>query len=363
MILIASLLISSTIFSQTFNDFNGIPNSEVASEINYMNQRNEAAVAQSQIINVIPTPSTLPCDITFDGEYLWVEGYNNYELYKLSTVDGSVVETIPLDIQRPYGLTFDGENLLVLDNGNKRIQFVNPLDGTVIKETSIENTSEYPTGMTWDGENVWFNDPQGPQPAVEGDETVLLDAQGSIIEEYANLFGYPTGLTFDGTYLWVSDNTTLTISQIDPNTFETIQKIAAPGGAYPNGLAWDGEYLWVSNNQSDSIYQVSVDMPQITDVNTVGANELEISLYPNPVTESVTMNINIDKNTEVNIAIYNSQGQIIKQVVSDNLSMGNHSFTWNCVSDNNSQVSSGIYFCKMVDGANNIVSNKFLVLK
>jgi len=52
------------------------------------------------------------------------------------------------------------------------------------------------------------------------------------------------------------------------------------------------------------------------------------------------------ENNYVSLEIYNMKGQKVKQLVSGQLSAGQHSIVWNGKDDNNKTVSSGIYFYK-----------------
>jgi flagellar hook assembly protein FlgD len=48
------------------------------------------------------------------------------------------------------------------------------------------------------------------------------------------------------------------------------------------------------------------------------------------------------------LRIFNSKGQIIRTLVNEYFSSGNHSITWNGFDENNNQVPSGVYFYQLV---------------
>jgi len=69
--------------------------------------------------------------------------------------------------------------------------------------------------------------------------------------------------------------------------------------------------------------------------------------YPNPFNANTQINFTIPTTSDVNLSVYNMLGQKVATLVSEELSAGNHSVTWNA-----SQVSSGVYFYKLTAGDN-----------
>ena len=69
--------------------------------------------------------------------------------------------------------------------------------------------------------------------------------------------------------------------------------------------------------------------------------------YPNPFNPTTTINYSLRENSKVSLKIYNIKGQRVKQLVSDQLSAGQHSVVWNGKDENNKSVCSGIYFYKL----------------
>jgi len=72
--------------------------------------------------------------------------------------------------------------------------------------------------------------------------------------------------------------------------------------------------------------------------------------YPNPFNPTTKINYSLKENSKVSINIYNIKGQKVKQLVSDQLSTGQHSAVWNGKDNNGRSVSSGIYFYKLKTG-------------
>jgi len=266
----------------------------------------------SSIINVIPCPTSSVSELAFDGEYLWVSGSSEIQLFQISPIDGSVIRTIPTTVNKPYGLTFDGTDLWLTDNTNKTIQRIDTANGNILQSIptpGISNTS-YPGGLAWDGQDIWHNDMMATNVNPD-DSTFKINTSGQRLEAHHAYGTYAQGLTWDGQYLWSTDNGVDKIYRIDVSTFSVIDTIDAPGGDYPNGLTFDGQYLWVANNSSDSIYQIDFGfIPSgIGDVNsTLG----QLSIYPNPSTGVFFFNWDQNNSAEdISIAVFDPIGKAI----------------------------------------------------
>jgi len=77
---------------------------------------------------------------------------------------------------------------------------------------------------------------------------------------------------------------------------------------------------------------------------------LETSLgvnHPNPFNPNTTISFQLSSDSKVELSIFNIKGEKVKQLVSDQLSAGQHSVTWDGEDENGKSVASGIYFYKM----------------
>ncbi len=70
--------------------------------------------------------------------------------------------------------------------------------------------------------------------------------------------------------------------------------------------------------------------------------------YPNPFNPVTTIPYSIKRASEIQIEIYNIKGQRVKTLVKGFYKEGNYSVNWNGRDQNNKQVSSGVYFYRMV---------------
>ena len=85
--------------------------------------------------------------------------------------------------------------------------------------------------------------------------------------------------------------------------------------------------------------------------------------YPNPFNPTTTISFSAHADSKVGLTIYNIKGQFVKQLVSDQLSVGEHSVIWDGKADNGKSVSSGIYFYKLIVNGKTKAVKKCIMLK
>ncbi|MCK9329241.1 MAG: chitobiase/beta-hexosaminidase C-terminal domain-containing protein [Candidatus Cloacimonetes bacterium] len=69
--------------------------------------------------------------------------------------------------------------------------------------------------------------------------------------------------------------------------------------------------------------------------------------YPNPFNNKTNIPFTLDKQTIVEIEIYNLLGQKIITLISESKSKGQHQVNWNGRDENGREVAGGVYFCRM----------------
>ena len=69
--------------------------------------------------------------------------------------------------------------------------------------------------------------------------------------------------------------------------------------------------------------------------------------YPNPFNPDTNISFSIKEEGYVSLKIYNTRGQLVKTLISENLNEGVHFTSWNGKDNNNRSVASSIYFYKM----------------
>lgn len=104
--------------------------------------------------------------------------------------------------------------------------------------------------------------------------------------------------------------------------------------------------------------------PTSNDENTIAILQNQLgSNYPNPFNPTTTINFSIAADNFVKLEIYNVKGQMVRTLVAEDKSAGQHSVEWNGKDDNNRDVSSGIYFYKMQAGGRYTSTRKMIMLK
>ncbi|HLP14247.1 MAG TPA: T9SS type A sorting domain-containing protein [Flavobacteriales bacterium] len=243
-------------------------------------------------VNVFKSPMKSDIlDLDYDGKNLWVSGYQDFQIHAVSPQNGELVRSIKTDVERSNGIGYDGKNIWLIDSENAMFHIIDPQSGKEIKTMPTPREDEdqtVPTGITWDGEHFWMNDPKGLSiESTSKDATYLVSATGEKLKTYRAHGGFPTGMAFDGKYLWASDNEKIEIYKIDATTFEILETYDAPGGQYPNGLASDGKYLWVGNNATDKIYQLL--LPEEQEFNLFTEPDTTVLANNTPVQEVVNI--------------------------------------------------------------------------
>lgn len=126
------------------------------------------------------------------------------------------------------------------------------------------------------------------------------------------------------------------------------------------GICYWGEYVYIAHNLH--IYRMHVG-PVANDDPTAPAVTNNITCYPNPFRGSTNVKVKQLDNSPTTVAIYNLRGQLISTVVNNQeLSPGEHSFSWDGKNDNGQSVAAGIYFLKMITGKYS-ATRKMLLLR
>jgi len=70
--------------------------------------------------------------------------------------------------------------------------------------------------------------------------------------------------------------------------------------------------------------------------------------YPNPFNAETTIRFDLAQDTFVQLAIYNNNGKLVKSLIREMKSVGHHAAIWNGTDDDDHEVSSGVYFYKLI---------------
>ena len=84
--------------------------------------------------------------------------------------------------------------------------------------------------------------------------------------------------------------------------------------------------------------------------------------YPNPFNPTTTISFSVAEEGAVSLNIYDISGRLITTLVDSNLSQGYHSVVWNGADSDNVQVSAGVYFYTLDNGAE-VITSKMVLMK
>jgi len=216
------------------------------------------ALASMDIIDDIDAPAFYPTGITFDGNNLWCAAYGTpfepARIFKLN-LTGDIIDSFIIPIGTDtWGLTYDGTHLWISDP-NADMIYKMDTSGTILD--SFDSPGSTPTGLAFDGENLWCAVSSGwPSFGM----IYKLDTSGAILDSFTAPGGafYSTeGLAFDGKYLWSCVHSNLYGGKI--YLFDTAGNIIASfetPGSDSFGLAFAGSGLWHTDRVSDTIYKL-----------------------------------------------------------------------------------------------------------
>jgi len=169
---------------------------------------------------------------------------------------GEVVKSFDTPGKLPTGLCYDGKNLWLADRGTDKLYYLSAETGEIIRQ--IESPAYWPMGLAWDGEYLWNADYRGRTDKSEDLDGMIFKIDpkdGTILRTLQSPGKSPKGLTWDGKYLWCVDDKADKIIQFSQVDGTTIKSFPSPSSD-PKGITFDGKYLWISDRETDEIYMV-----------------------------------------------------------------------------------------------------------
>ena len=85
----------------------------------------------------------------------------------------------------------------------------------------------------------------------------------------------------------------------------------------------------------------------IEDEEVAGTKAALSQNFPNPFNPTTTIAFSVPQREDVNLAIYNTSGQLVKTLVNAQMDAGLHTMTWTGVNNNDQSVASGVYFYQL----------------
>jgi photosystem II stability/assembly factor-like uncharacterized protein len=119
-----------------------------------------------------------------------------------------------------------------------------------------------------------------------------------------------------------------------------------------HALSYRDSNLWAVGDYG-LVLRTPVDGTTRIDENTDLASPLKYELaqnYPNPFNPTTVISFQLPVISEVSLAIYNLNGQLVKQVASGKFAGGRHSIVWDATDARGARVASGVYVYRLEAG-------------
>ncbi len=315
-ILVVAGLLSGTTFAQKNAEYAPVNHSEFAA--NTVHETTDRALWDVQL-NVDPTTVAAALAGCFwDGTQFWVAQWNSDSIYTLDATGAVTDDFVIAGVTGARSFTSDGTSLYI-GSSTTAIWQIDPTTKTL---TSTINTSglncRYLTyDPTLDGGNGGFWTGQ------YGDDITSVTMSGATISTLpatthglSGVYGMAyDDYTFGGPYLWAFDQSTTSIAdlvQLDMtgtptgNVYDTQTDFA---GGLAGGL-WFGTF----GGQAASIGGISQGTSLFVYERTQPAGlsenpEIDFTVFPNPVEETMTLAINAESINEV--TIYTLDGKVL----------------------------------------------------
>ena len=283
-------------------------------------------------------------DLNSDGWHDLVCNFHGYlkTFWNISDsefeVDDNVFSDIEIGVRHPelVDLDSDGDlDLFVIDTASNEL-------------TAFENTGT-PQESHWQQNHEWVEDLDLSASFVR---TIFLNGDNLpdlILQVGGQLKGY----------LNVG-------SQADP-AFQYIPQIFEDWQDYPVSyfdiadLDGDGDDDIVLNEGGVILFLENQNVLAIDDVE-LPANSFTLSNYPNPFNASTTISFGLREAENINLAVYDIVGRLVKTLIDEKMDAGEHSIIWDGEDTAGKSVASGIYFYS-INIDNKVFSNRMLLLK
>lgn len=203
------------------------------------------------------SPGSRPIGLAWDGYNLWMLDNLN-KLYKLDTA-GNVRQQLSLNISSDArDLTWDGTGLWI--GGYDGLGHLK-IDSAGRRMDSLYVFYWWHSGIEWDGKFFWignYNNSVIHKNNRDGSE-ILNWSSGAI-------FGHPTGISYDGINLWVgtsAEGFTKDIFKFSTTGQTLFKADLTPLGLNPTAgsfasVAWDGQSLWYASDDQFKIFRLNV---------------------------------------------------------------------------------------------------------
>jgi agmatine/peptidylarginine deiminase len=148
---------------------------------------------------------------------------------------------------------------------------------------------------------------------------------------------------------WYIDPWTITLPHImEMSDMLTLNvKIDIPVDKYLGYLVVDTLDIQTENGLQQVIIKVDSDLLSGLAGPLAQSSSVIESVAPNPFSSETRISFRLEHSSDVSLAVYNLQGQVIRNLVARNFSSGIHEVNWDGKNNSGSEVSAGIYMLKL----------------
>ena len=302
----------------------------------------------------ITIPENIPPDNELEilfGLYRSPDEGIHWDQIESDQVKGKCIATFgldPLDSDIIYVSMCNGAMLKSYDGGNTWEAIGNGLP--VIPALTIEASKTNPLTLY---AGLGYKNPmmgQGLYKSVDGGNswarlTAGLEPEGLILDialDPENDSVVYIADNYNGVFVTVNGGT----------TWQKLNEGIDHRAANVLAISADGSVLYLGT-EGGGVYrlgEVSATPTHIS-INEYGSNDISVSPgFPNPFTETTTLNFTVLNRADIQISICNSMGQLVKTLVNQPYNPGHYSVQWNGTNNSGSVVQDGIYLMNIRAG-------------
>ena len=286
--------------------------------------------------------------VAIDNDRTYVLDRSDKSVYRY--YGGSVAESRTLklaggsNLSAPSGIIIDGNELWIVDDGRKKIlqySLSSAFSGSGNLNASLEipltGGNGSAEGLTLDASYLYVLDDADKKlyryPRAGGAEI----ASKTMRETGGGGLGSPRGVTMDSPDIWVAD-----IGRDDAYKYDLAGLFSGSG----NQNASEQYELHIDNKDATGIAlgnTISTRNAEITYVEESSDPKLNLTVYPNPLTQTSSIAFDLSSYSRVQLSVYNSLGLKITTLVDADLNEGRHSYLLTTMKS----LPPGIYLCRI----------------
>lgn len=236
---------------------------------------------------------------------------------------------------------------VVYDNGET---FPDPSGASMELNPDSFNYTDNDLGLNWHAGHTIYGDGDLGTPGTANNGPLPGVAFDPVPADEATSVSTITDLNWT-----LGDNTNnidVYFDTVNPPIIMVLDNVTPVSTFDPGTLIGSTQYFWkvVSHNNfgeiSSAIWSFTTESTYSDDNIIPVATQLNYN-YPNPFNPHTTISYQLAEKSKVKIDVFNLKGQIIKNLVNEEVSAGYYEIIWDGKDNNNSSVPSGVYFYRM----------------